>query len=341
MDVGAKRDLLGDLTTAVKKTDVKMGFYYSLYEWYHPWWLNEKERFVDEHFHPQFKDLIESYKPDIIWGDGEWDMSAEKWKSLELLSWLFNESSVKDDIVINDRWGAGIRKNHGGYYTTEYETGASYDKPWEECRGMGLSFGYNRNEDIEDYSSPQVLTLMLIDIVSNGGNLLLDIGPDSRGRIPVIMQERLLQMGKWLSVNGDAIYGTKKWRQNAQWTEGRRDYKADGHYIGGDYILKMTVDPEPGYGSKEILFTYKSGNLYAVCPAWPGKELIVKNFNADADAEVTFLTSGEKLNWKNSKNNLEIALPEFKPGYGKDELSYAYVFKITNVKDHVNNPMKK
>ena len=85
-EIGPERDLVGELTEAVKETDVKMGFYYSLYEWFHPWWQNDKPRFVKEHFHPQFKDLIETYQPDIIWGDGEWDMNAEKWKSAELMA---------------------------------------------------------------------------------------------------------------------------------------------------------------------------------------------------------------------------------------------------------------
>ncbi len=167
MEVGAKRDLVGELSTAVKKTGIKMGLYYSLYEWYHPLWKNDKERFVDEHFLPQIKDLVENYKPDILWGDGEWDMTAEKWKSKEFLTWLFNKSSVKRSVVINDRWGKGVRKHHGGYFTTEYEAATpEFKKPWEECRGMGFSFGYNQNEDAQDYNSPKALVLTLVNIVS-------------------------------------------------------------------------------------------------------------------------------------------------------------------------------
>jgi len=334
VEVGSKRDLLGELTNAVNKTSVKMGFYYSLYEWFHPWWLENKTRFINEHFHPQFKDLIERYKPDIIWGDGEWDLPAEDWKTPQLLTWLFNDSSVKDKIVINDRWGKGIRKKHGGYYTTEYESPADFDHPWEECRGMGFSFGYNHNEDIEDYNSPQALTLLLIDIVSNGGNLLLDIGPDGRGRIPVIMQERLLQMGKWLEANGDAIYGTRKWKKPVQWSEGNREFKPkEKAYLGGDYILKQTINPEPGYAVKEIFFTNKNDNLYAISPKWPEKELVIKDVQAKSQCKVKLLATNQSLKWKNKNGNLVIDLPDYDPNKFNPEHEYAYVFKIKKIKE--------
>lgn len=329
VDIGPKRDILGDLTAAMKKTDVKMGIYYSLYEWFHPWWQNDKERFVDEHFHPQFKDLITRYEPDIIWADGEWDMSSEKWKTPELMAWLFNESSVGETIAINDRWGKGIRKKHGGYFTTEYEAGADFEKPWEECRGMGFSFGYNRNEDAEDYNSPQTLILMLIDIVSHGGNLLLDIGPDDRGRIPVIMQERLLQMGKWLEVNGEAIYGTRKWRSPVQWSKGKKDYEPDQHYTGGDFILKQTIDPEPGYAVKELFFTKKENNLYVISPKWTDGEIVINNIGSNSPKKVVFLATGEEISFERRGKDLVIKLPELLPGKLAPELEYAYVFKLS------------
>ncbi len=331
VDIGPKRDILGDLSAAVKKTDVKMGIYYSLYEWFHPWWENDKERFVDEHFHPQFKDLITRYEPDIIWADGEWSMSAEKWKTPELLAWMFNESSVGGTIAINDRWGKGIRKKHGGYFTTEYEAGAEYDKPWEECRGMGFSFGYNRNEDVQDYNSPQTLVLMLIDIVSHGGNLLLDIGPDDRGRIPVIMQERLLQMGKWLEVNGEAIYGTTKWTSPVQWSEGDKDFKPEQHYTGGDFILKQTIDPEPGYAVKELFFTQKENDIYVISPKWTGPEIVIEGFGSIHPHKVVFLATGQDVSFEKRGKNLVLKLPELYPGSLTPELEYAYVFKLSQI----------
>jgi alpha-L-fucosidase len=211
--VGAKRDLLGDLSTAVRARGLKMGFYYSLYEWYHPWYTTDFAKFRDEHFFPQFKDVVTRYKPSIIFADGEWEHSSADWKSAELLAWLFNESGCGDDLVINDRWGKDSRSQHGGYFTTEYgQVGDGVQlaagRPWEECRGIGASFGYNRNEDYDDYHTTPQLLRLLVELVGKGGNLLLDIGPTADGRIPVIMQDRLIEMGKWLKVNGDAIYGT-------------------------------------------------------------------------------------------------------------------------------------
>ena len=147
-EVGPHRDLLGELTEAVRKKEgMRIGFYYSLYEWFNPLWLKDRKRYVAEHMHPQFKDVVSRYRPSIIFADGEWDMPSSDWKSEELLAWLFNESPCKDEVVVNDRWGKECRHHHGGYYTTEYGAGMRDDAhAWEESRGMGFSYGYNRME---------------------------------------------------------------------------------------------------------------------------------------------------------------------------------------------------
>ncbi|WP_242203082.1 alpha-L-fucosidase [Aestuariivivens insulae] len=330
MEVGAKRDLVGELSTAVKKTDVKMGLYYSLYEWYHPWWQNDRERFVNDHFIPQIKDLVVKYEPDILWPDGEWSMEADKWKTKEFLAWLFNESNVKETIAINDRWGKGVRKHHGGYFTTEYEAATpEFNKPWEECRGMGFSFGYNRNEDAQDYNSPKALVLTLINIVSTGGNLLLDIGPDDRGRIPVIMQERLLQIGGWLETNGEAIYGTRPWNHSFQWSlNGEKNYMPKQHYLGGDVILKQTVDPEPGYAVKELFFTQNDEAYFAISPKW-SEEVTIRNFKGSEQAKITLLATGDVLKGKQVGDDFIIEMPSYQPNKMKATDVYAYAIKIT------------
>ena len=217
-EIGPKRDLLKELEIAIRKTDVKFGTYYSLYEWFNPLWKESPEQYALEHMHPQFKELVENYKPDIVWADGEWDMESAKWHTPELIAWLYNESSVKDYVVINDRWGKETRSKHGGYFTAEYQSELEGNHPWEEGRGIGFSFGYNKNEDAWDYTDSRTLLYLLLNVVSNGGNLLLDIGPDAEGNIPPIMQERLIELGEWLKINGEAIYGTAKWQRSCRLT---------------------------------------------------------------------------------------------------------------------------
>jgi alpha-L-fucosidase len=155
---------------------------------------------------------VTRYKPSIIFTDGEWEHTAAEWRTPELLAWLYNDGGCGEDLAVNDRWGSDTRGKHGGYYTTEYggftDFKAGPGHAWEESRGMGASYGYNRNESIDDYRTTAALVRVLVETVSQGGNLLLDIGPTADGRIPVIMQERLAGMGNWLKVNGDAIYGT-------------------------------------------------------------------------------------------------------------------------------------
>ena len=329
-ETGPHRDLLGDLFTALRKTGVHPGMYYSLYEWYNPLWLTDRKKYVEQHVWPQVKDLINNYRPDVFWTDGDWDGSEDLWKSRDLLAWLYNESPVKDRVVTYDRWGSGVRFHHGAVYTPEYQPDLDFeDHYWEESRGMGFSYGYNREEDAWDYNSSESLVFQLIDKVSRGGNFLLDIGPDEHGKIPPIMQERLLEIGAWLKANGEAIYNTGRWRIPSQWGPGRRDYKpADG---GGDILLKLTLDPEPGYAVKECFFTYnkRTNSLYAIIPKWPqGGRLTIHDLPVSPDTKIELLETHEGLGWKEDGTDLQISLPVFSPGRLKT--SYAYVLKLSN-----------
>jgi alpha-L-fucosidase len=338
-DIGPKRDLLGDLFKAVRKTSVHAGMYYSLYEWFNPLWKSDRDRFVKEHTWPQMQELINTYRPDVFWTDGDWEAPAETWKSQEFLTWLYNESPVRDKIVVNDRWGSGVRFKHAGIYTPEYQPDLDFeDHYWEESRGMGYSYGYNREEDAWDYNSSQSLVLQLIDKVSRGGNFLLDIGPDEHGKIPPIMQERLLQIGEWLKTNGEAIYGTSRWKESCQWTTGRKDYKNRS----GDMLLKITVDPDPGYAVKEIFYTYnaKTNSLYAILPQYPSnKKIVLQNTELPAGTTARFLSTKETLSWKQDGSNIEINLPEYDPA--KIKAPYAYVIKIENYGRFVAKPQIK
>ena len=275
----------------MRKRGLKFGFYYSLYEWYNPLWLKDHKRYVDEHFLPQFKDVVNRYRPAIIFADGEWDMPSKDWKSEQLLAWLFNESPCRDEVVINDRWGNECRHKHGGYWTTEYAAGMKDDShPWEESRGMAYSYGYNRAERIDDYRTGREFILVLCDLVSRGGNFLLDIGPAADGTIPVIMEQRLLEIGDWLKVNGEAIYGSRYAGRSCQWSDGKRPGQQYGEFmIKYNLMEQIGQQPKGGMAVKQAFFTKKPGVLYAIIPGWPGKTLVLRDINAPNDAAVTML----------------------------------------------------
>ena len=310
VDIGPHRDLCGDLTASVKKQGLHMGFYYSLYEWYNPIYRSDLNKYVDNHMIPQMKDLVTRYTPDILWTDGEWDKTSKEWKSEEFLAWLYNESPVKENVVVNDRWGSETRSMHGGIFTTEYGLVGEKEgidetniRPWEECRGIGTSFGYNRAENLDSYSSADDLIKLLVSTVSGGGNLLLDIGPAADGTIPVIMQQRLLEIGKWLKVNGEAIYGTRA------------------------FISKRTDKSINPVANEKIFFTKKNKDLYVICTEWPKNNIILNGLKSTGSTKVQLLGSALTVSMKSSGGDSVIVPPRLTP----DDCESAYVFKISNI----------
>ncbi|HEX2970376.1 MAG TPA: alpha-L-fucosidase [Bacteroidales bacterium] len=307
VDAGPHRDLCGDLTAAVKKEGLHMGFYYSLYEWYNPVYKSDPSTYVNEHMIPQMKDLVTRYTPDILWTDGEWDKPSREWKSEEFLAWLFNESPVKTNIVVNDRWGSETRSKHGGVFTTEYGLVGenegitnSIPHPWEECRGIGTSFGFNRTEGLSDYSTAEELIRLLVSTVSAGGNLLLDIGPAPDGTIPVIMQQRLTEIGRWLKVNGEAIYGTRA------------------------YIKKKSDESINARTNKSIFFTQKGAILYLICTEWPSEPVILSVAPVKGSVSAELLGEEKPVRVSFAGNHLSLTAPVLTP----DDYQPAYVFKI-------------
>jgi alpha-L-fucosidase len=312
VEVGPHRDLLGDLSSAVRARGVRMGYYYSLYEWYNPLWLTDKQLYVSEHMHPQFKDLVTKYQPDVIFSDGQWDLTSAEWRSPELLAWLYNDSPVKDKVAIDDRWGKDTVHKHGGYWTTEYTAGMSgMDHPWEESRGMGFSYGYNRAEELKDYHTARQLVLMLVDIVSRGGNLLLDIGPTADGRIPVVMEDRLTAMGQWLNVNGEAIYGTRPWKESRQWSAGRvPDVNYNQEFKSPYDVSKLAEKGSKGEARIEAFFTTKGSDVYAILPSWPGRTFVLKNTSGARLKSVTLLGSNAALKSTPHGSSMEVEMPD-------------------------------
>lgn len=210
-ETAPKRDFCQELTDAVRKRGMEMGLYYSLTEWTNPlyrWTIDTNisiENYAKNHLVPQFKELVDKFKPTIIFSDGDWDHTYKELHSDELVEFYYK--IVGEKAIVNDRFGKGF--NHG-FLTPEYSAGIIETKrPWAECRGIGRSFGLNRNEDIESYKTSEEIIKHFVKLVAGGGGLTLNVGPSADGQIPLIQQERLLDLGHWLLLNGEAIYGSK------------------------------------------------------------------------------------------------------------------------------------
>jgi alpha-L-fucosidase len=319
---------MDELAKATRAHNMKFGFYYSLYEWYNPLWKTDKPRYVREHMFPQFKDVVTRYSPAIIFSDGEWDITSKEWRSEELLAWLFNESPCRDEVVINDRWGKDCRHKHGGYWTTEYAAGLKdASHPWEESRGMAHSYGLNRAERVGDYKTGREFIMVLIDLVSRGGNFLLDIGPDADGTIPPLMEQRLLEIGDWLKVNGEAIYGTRCAGRSCQWTDGNKPEQKFGEYmIKYSLMDQIGQQPKNGVAVKQVFFTKKPDALYAITAGWPGKQLVLRDVKVPAGAAVTMLGVEGALKTQLEGATLTITTPDLGPDAAP--CRHAYTFKI-------------
>jgi len=242
-DVGPGRNILGELSEAFAQQapNVKFGLYYSLYEWFHPLYLQDKannfksNEYVMTVMLPQLREIINSFKPQVVWADGEWEAADWYWNSTDFLAWLYNDSPVKDTVVTNDRWGNNTECKHGGFLTCSdhYNPGVLQSRKFEN--GVTLdreSWGFRRNAALDDYRTIEELIYELVSTVSCGGNMIMNIGPTHDGRIVPVMEERLDQMGKWLKLNGEGVYKTKPWifqndttNPNVWFTSKLRSYK--------------------------------------------------------------------------------------------------------------------
>jgi alpha-L-fucosidase len=207
VDRGPKRDLLGPLAEAVRAEGMRFGVYYSGgLDWSvsdHPPIENVEHLFkyrpVDAEYAAKatahVRDLIDRYEPSVLWNDIEWPDAGKADGSLGDL--MAHYRRVVPDGIVNDRWGADV----WDYKTSEYSAGTDNEAGtgWENNRGLGFSFGYNQIEDASLTLSPRDLAKHYADVVSRGGRLLLNVGPDASGRIPAVQLRTLEGAAAWMA----------------------------------------------------------------------------------------------------------------------------------------------
>ena len=246
---------------------------------------------------PQFKELVTKYRPSLIFTDGEWWNSAEQWHARELIAWYYN--LVGPEAIVNDRWGGGADY---GFKTPEYSAGITMtDRPWAEVRGIGRSFGLNRNEPLENYLTEDDLIHHFATLVANGGGLTLNVGPAGDGQIPLLQQERLLQLGQWLNINGDAIYGTRAYKKHIEEKQiyiTRIDSTIDFNWVRNSPDPRIRVDHftgewtgyiSPNY-SEEYTFTAKADDGVRV---WIDGKLIIDQWNKQDQTQDGFVQGAQ------------------------------------------------
>lgn len=332
MKLGPRRDPVGDLIEAKRGSDLKVGLYESLPEWFNPApkpadiyddrtrllfgsfprpqnpYLEGKpdipyagqgpvDDYATDIVIPQVEELIERYRPSIlrcdIGGDPNY-FQTERW-----LAKFYRGGAVHhpEGVAANNRCGA-----FGDFETPEYAPiPAPGGRYFESTHGIGSSFGHNRNEPPGDYLSNAEVIHTLIHRVAGGGNLLLDIGPEPDGTIQQVMRDRLLAIGRWLEINGEAICGSRRWSH-------------------------------PGAGT--IRYTVgKDGSLYVIAKAWPGEQLVVEApIVPTPDAEVHLPgADGTPLGREQNGEQLVVGLPWGADAAAATGSEHAFVFRITGV----------
>ncbi|XP_022080343.1 alpha-L-fucosidase-like [Acanthaster planci] len=317
MDVGPKRDLVGEVAAAVRsKTNLRFGLYHSQFEWFNPLYIQDLKHlfttndYVTKVYMPELMELVETYRPELVWSDGSGEGVYQYWKSTEFLAWLYNDSPVKDSVVVNVRWGILCECNHGGYYTCQdrYNPGVLQKHKFENAMTLDLSsLGYRRDATLKDIMDIDVLIATLAQTVSCGGNLLVNVGPTRDGRIVPIFEERLRQMGAWLKVNGEAIYSSKPWKA-------QKDVKTESVWYTSKQNETVTA-------------------VYVIVLDWPiDNDIILGSTMPTNRTTVSVLGHEGALKWTRgpSGEGMTVTLPILNPT--QMPCHWAWVLKIQNLK---------
>jgi alpha-L-fucosidase len=220
-----KKDVLKEMELACEQQGILFGTYHSVLDWHHPDYTTRyggDPRPVDsttmvrykKYLFNQVKELVQNYHTNILWFDGQWEGSWTHKDGMELYKFI---RDMRDDILINNRVDKGFKgmagmtdsvaKYAGDYGTPEQRIGGfNRDYPWESCITVGDQWAWKPNEKLKSVDN---IVHTLIKTVGGDGNLLLNVGPMPDGRIEPRQVDLLKGVGKWLTVNGEGVYGTR------------------------------------------------------------------------------------------------------------------------------------
>lgn len=240
-----RRDVIGEVAQSARARGIRFGAYYSGgFDWSVTGGpelvvprTDEYGRYADAHW----REIVERYEPSILWNDIGY---PEQGAPLRLFEDYY---AAVPDGVVNDRFDVAT----ADFVTPEYK---DFDEiqtqKWEMCRGVGWSFGYNRQETEDHTLSGPDLVRLLVRVVARSGNLILGVGPDPKGQISSYQRESLSELGDWLAGNGEAIFGTRPWcraidqlpQGNVQWTTTPESLYAIIDGVGGETVLPLAAD---------------------------------------------------------------------------------------------------
>ena len=333
-DMGPEKDLIKPMVESCKELGLKFGFYFSLEEWEYPLmndagnlvnrkWGGKTEpyskefekkssgkiavkNFAEDYIVPQATEFIDKYDPDILWYDGEWSTSVYDLRSYDIAAYFYNKAQGRKEVAVNDRYGVEtdgkwLRFKRGDFFTSEYHDHEDNNKihTWEECRGISQSFGYNWQDTEDNIISSEEFIKMFVDIVSHGGNLLLIVNLDGQGALPEVQENRLRDIGKWLKVNGEGIYGTRTYSTNSE-------------------------------GDVRYTCSKNSKIVYAITTIWPGDKLELKSVEPKSGSNIYLLGKEEPLKWSydRTKGLTTVLIPDNLQKESNRPCKYAYTFRI-------------
>lgn len=291
---GPRRDLIREFHDATRAAGAKFGVYFSgALDWHvsdFPPIESDTDLFRyrrnDERFSrysaAQLEELVERFSPDILWNDIDWPDGGKGRDDFAVAALLERYLERVPSGVVNDRWGVPYH----GFLTREYtHVEGIVESPWESTRGLGFSFGYNEAEGPEHSLSGAALVGLLVDVVSKNGNLLINVGPRADGSIPELQSASMSAMGRWLGVNGDAVYGTRPWLRAGDRIGAPVSYTTSG----GD-VFVHAIDPTAG----EIRLPSELAGAGSV--TWLGAgDAVVEASSAGASVSIPEALRGEAI----------------------------------------------